>query len=234
MQEYYEVRRYQLRNGPQGLRLDDFFRAALIPGLNLRGIRPVGVFHSLIGDLHPAAYLVTRYASLEVLLGTRSWLAADPDVARIGDAFLGAPATDPAFLGYETSLLMALAEMPVLEVPPAATEGRPRIYELRRYESHSDRALRKKLEMFNAAELSIFRRTGLTPVLFGETLIGPRMPSLTYLLVFDDLADRERSWAAFREDPEWKRLWATPGYTDPEIVSNIQSVLLKPAPYSQL
>jgi hypothetical protein len=234
VQDYYEIRRYQLRNGSQGKRFDDFFREVLIPNLNLRGIQPVGAFGSFIGDLHPAVYLVTRYASLEVLLATRAWMAADPELTRAGEAFLGAPATDPAFLGYETSLLLALTEMPVLEVPPAALENRPRIYELRRYESHSDQALRKKIEMFNVAEISIFRRTGLTPVFFGETLIGPRMPNLTYLLVFDDLAARERNWAAFRDDPEWKRLWATPGFTDSEIVSNIQSVLLKPAPYSQL
>ena len=59
------------------------------------------------------------------------------------------------------------------------------------------------------------------------------MPNLTYLLTFDDMAARERSWATFRTDPEWKALWATPGLTDAEIVSNVTSVLLRPAPYSR-
>jgi hypothetical protein len=71
-------------------------------------------------------------------------------------------------------------------------------------------------------------------VFFGETLIGARQPNLTYLLTFESVAARERSWAAFREDPEWRQLWSTPGLTDPEIVSNVTSILLRPAPYSQI
>jgi hypothetical protein len=90
------------------------------------------------------------------------------------------------------------------------------------------------MEMFNSAEIAIFRRTGLRPVFFGETMVGSDMPSLTYLLVFADMEERARSWAAFVADPEWKKLAATPGYTDPEIVSNITNVILSPAPYSQI
>ena len=43
--------------------------------------------------------------------------------------------------------------------------------------------------MFNEAEIGIFTRTGLAPVFFGDTLIGHRMPSLTYMLTFEDVAD---------------------------------------------
>jgi len=55
---------------------------------------------------------------------------------------------------------------------------------------------------------------GLAWMFFGETLIGTKMPNLTYLLVFDDMAAREKNWATFRADPEWKKLSVTPGYTD--------------------
>ena len=33
---------------------------------------------------------------------------------------------------------------------------------------------------------------------------------------------------------EWKKLSATPGFTDPEIVSNISNVYLRPTAYSQI
>ena len=69
---------------------------------------------------------------------------------------------------------------------------------------------------------------------FSRTLVGPRMPSLVYMLVYDDMAAREKNWAVFRNDPEWKKLSATPGFTDPEIVSNITSIYLRPAAYSQI
>ena len=69
---------------------------------------------------------------------------------------------------------------------------------------------------------------------FGETLIGSKMPNLTYMLVFENMAAREKNWAAFVSDPEWKKLSTTPGYTDAEIVSNISNVFLRPTAYSQI
>jgi len=38
--------------------------------------------------------------------------------------------------------------------------------------------------------IAIFRRAGLQPVFFGETLIGAKMPNLTYMLVFENMAAR--------------------------------------------
>jgi hypothetical protein len=60
------------------------------------------------------------------------------------------------------------------------------------------------------------------------------MPSLVYMLVHENMAGRENSWRAFSSDPEWKKLSSTPGYTDPEIVSNITTVYLRPTAYSQI
>ena len=131
-------------------------------------------------------------------------------------------------------MLAAFTGMPKLEVPPATVERAPRILELRIYESHSKKANLTKIKMFNEGEIAIFRRTGLRPVFFGETLIGSRLPNLTYMLTFDSIEQRDRNWSAFVADPEWKKLSATPGYTDAETVSNISNVLLSPAPYSQI
>ena len=60
------------------------------------------------------------------------------------------------------------------------------------------------------------------------------MPNITYMLVHEDMAGREKSWNDFRNDPEWKKVSATPGYSDAEIVSNITTVFLRPAAYSQI
>src|SRR5207245_4478188 len=121
-----------------------------------------------------------------------------------------------------------------VEVPARTVEKKSRVFELRTYESHSKKANRKKIEMFNTAEIAIFRRTGLTPVFFGETLIGTKLPNLTYLLVFESMADHDKNWGAFASDPEWKKLSSTPGCTDPEIVTNISNVFLRPAASSYI
>ncbi|PYV16202.1 MAG: NIPSNAP family containing protein, partial [Acidobacteria bacterium] len=84
------------------------------------------------------------------------------------------------------------------------------------------------------SEIAIFRRTGLQPIFFGDTLIGTRQPQLTYMLVFESPEARERNWGQFIADPEWKKLSTTPGYTDAETVTSITNVLLRPAAYSQI
>ena len=53
--------------------------------------------------------------------------------------------------------------------------------------------------MFNKGELAIFRRVGLTPVFFGETVVGGAKPTLTYLLVFPDDEGRKAAWNRFRD-----------------------------------
>src|SRR6185369_759661 len=114
----------------------------------------------------------------------------------------------------ESTLLRSIEAMPTLEPSTAVGSTTPRIYELRTYESHNDRAALNKLRMFNAGEVPIFRRAGLTPVFFGETLIGAGLPSLTYMLTFPDMPSRDSAWAAFGKDPEWKKLSGDPQYKD--------------------
>jgi hypothetical protein len=232
--EYYELRKYQLRRGPQQQTIDDFFRAAAIPASNRLGIKPVGVFNTAIGPGSPTLYVLAPHSSIESVVTSNDRMAADPEYLKAGAAFINATPTEPAYVRVESFLLAAFAGMPKLEVPPGTAEGRPRIFELRTYESHSKKANRTKMEMFNSIEIAIFRRTGLRPVFFGETMVGAGLPSLTYMLAFADMEERTRAWAAFVADPGWKKLSATPGYTDPEIVSNITNVILFPTAYSQI
>jgi hypothetical protein len=232
--EFYELRLYHLRRGPQQKLFDDFYREAALPAMNRAGIGPVGVFHVMTGPDNPTAYALLPYKSAEAFVTAGQRLRTDPDYLKAGAAFINAPATDPAYVRVESSFMAAFDGMPKLEVPAGAVGNQPRLFELRTYESHSKKASLKKIEMFNVGEIAIFRRAGLTPVFFGETLIGAKLPNLTYLLVYESLPAKDKSWAAFGSDPEWKKLSTTPGYTDPEIVSNISNVMLRPAPYSQI
>jgi hypothetical protein len=134
-------------------------------------------------------------------------------------------------LRIESSLLAAIAGMPRLEKPDAS---KPRLLNLRIYESHNERAAAKKVEMFEKGELAIFRRVGLTPVFFASAVVGAAMPNLTYLLTFPDEAGRKAAWDAFRADDAWLKLKAIPAYADKEIVSRITNKILTPTPYSEI
>lgn len=228
--EVYELGRYQFRNGPGPKMVHDYFRKAAIPALNRAGVSPVGVFNGMVGPENPSTWVLIPFPSLTAISGIVKKLNADQEFQSNAAEYLNATAAHPAYLRYETFLLEAFETVPKIETPPK----KRRIFELRTYENPSAKANETKLKMFNTAEISIFRRTGLTPVFFGNALVGSRMPHLTYMLVFDSLADREEKWKAFGSDPAWHKLSTTPGYTDAEIITNISNIFLSPAEYSQI
>ena len=234
--EYYELRRYQLRRGPaQGI-VDTYLKTAALPAWQRAGVGPIGVFSVMIGPESPTVYVLLVHKSLDAFASLPERLAADAEHEKAGAAYLNAEATVPTFVRIDASLMRPFDGMAKLELPFGGGEParRPRIFELRTYESHSEKAAKKKIEMFNRGEIAIFRRAGLTPVFFGETLAGANLPNLTYMLVYEDMAAHDKQWSAFSADPEWKKLSTTPGYTDPEIVSNISNTYLRPAAYSQI
>ena len=232
--EFYELRMYHLRRGPKQKLFDDFYKQAAIPAMNRAGISPVGVFSVAAGPDSPTMYVLIPYKSAEAFVTANDHVRSDPDYQKLGAEFINCPATDPSYVRVESSFMAAIEGVPKIEVPAGAAENKPRVFELRTYESHSKKANKKKIEMFNTGELPIFRRAGLQPVFFGETLIGSKMPNLTYMLVFDDMTAHDKQWASFVSDPEWKKLSHTPGYTDGEIVCNISNVFLRPTAYSQI
>jgi hypothetical protein len=223
--QYIELNFHRLRNGTQMTRLNDFLSKVYLPLCAKTGAGPVGFFTNVIGPDSPSLLVVTGYLSLAQMEVLREKLEAEQKAA---------PATDPPYVRRETWLLRGIRSVQRIE-PPPVQEGRPpRLFELRIYESHDERANREKIAMFDQAETAIFRRCGLLPVFFGQALFGSRLPNLTYMVAYDDMAAREKAWAAFREDPEWRKISRKPGWTDPEIVTNISNSLVRPTPYSAI
>ena len=231
--QYYELRKYHLLNTAHQETLNRFLEDAAIPALNRLGINSVGVFRVKYGQTQPTLYVLLAHPSLESVVTLSSRLADDDAFLDDGASFLEASLSDPAFVRMESELKQAFEGMPQLEVPAQAGENGSRIFELRTYESPSPVAARKKIEMFNeGGEIDIFRKTGLTPVFFSKTLIGENLPNLTYMLVFEDLQQRDAHWEQFAGDPEWEALSQDAYYAD--TVSNISDLILEPLPYSQL
>jgi hypothetical protein len=232
--EYYELRRYQLESGPQQKLTNDYVANALIPGLNRLGMKPVGAFQLEIGVNTPALYVLIPSTSLETLAQSEFRLAHDSEYVQAGDAFLKAPATQPAYIRVESSLLIAFEGHPQLTPPPPTAQNGARVFQLRTYESPSHADHRIKVEMFHSGEFGVFQRAGFWQVFYGDTLIGSRLPNLTYMLSFPDIGEMNSKWKAFSSDPEWKKLQSSPKFNFEQIVSNITNLILQPAPYSQI
>jgi len=231
--EYYELRRYHLLT-PQRKLADDYFRGALVPGLNRLGISPVGVSNVSIGVEGPSMYVLTPGASVETLVTADVRLSQDAEYMKAASDFLNAPAKSPAFVRMESSLMIALAGAPKLTVPAATAQRSPRLFELRTYESSTDQDHKAKVAQVNEGEIPIFLKAGFWPAFFGDTLVGARMPNLTYMIGFANLAERDKAWDAFRSAPETKVLFGQPKYTFEDLVSNVDNAVLTPAAYSQI
>jgi hypothetical protein len=228
--EYYQLRKYTLRSGPQGKLSDQFFGEALIPALNRLGLSPIGAFKVEFGPQTPTTYLLIPGTNLETLVDVDLLLAKDAAFLKAGEAFWSAPAKEPPFERIESTLLKSFEGYPKL-TPPA--KGK-RIFQLRTYESPTPADHIRKVEMFHGGEFDIFHKSGCGNVFFSDAMIGPNLPKLTYMLSFPDIDALNAGWDKFRSDPDWKKLSADPRYSFEAIVSNIDSLILNPAPYSQI
>ena len=204
---------------------------AAIPALNRLGIKNVGVFTELKPEGQTKLYVFIPFSNMAAFIKMTDNLDKDAAYQQQGSAYLNAPATEPAYERVESSLFKAFAHMPNMALPGTS----PRIFELRQYQSASESAGKKKIEMFNdEGEINIFKRLGFKPVFFGETVIGSLRPNLTYMVTFDDLAAKDAHWKSFVADAEWKKISVVPGYEDAKLVSKITSTMIVPTSYSQI
>lgn len=228
-----ELRRYRLRNGPMAARFGAYAKDALVPALGRAGIAPVGAWNVALGSDSPTLHLLVPHRDAASLATLDTRVTQDPEYRRAAASLLALPPSDPPFVRCDSSLVATVPTLPGVQKPSGAAAAASRVFELRTYRSPSEAAGLRKIEMFEAGgELAIFARLGLATVFFGRDLVGAGLPSLTYMLVFADVAAREKAWAAFREDAEWVKLRDQPVYAD--IVSGIDMALLRPTEYSQL
>jgi hypothetical protein len=224
---------YHMLPGNKKRILNDFLAQAVIPACERIGLGPVGVFEPVHGAESLSLFVLYPFQSFDSFSASTAKIQADPEFQKASESFYKMPISDPPYMRMESSLMLAFEQMPKLEAPALAAEKKSRIFEMRIYESHNGMMAKKKVEMFNeGGEIAVFRKCGLQPVFFGETLVGPRMPNLTYMVVFPDWATREKSWETFRNHPDWKKLSADPKYAD--TVSNITDLILRPTAYSRV
>ena len=245
----YELRTYELRNDLDVARAHAFVERALIPALRRAGAGPVGAFAPDTGLPTASLVLLVPFASMADAGAASERLAADAAYREASDAWErggggaagggspngGSPNAAPVglpYVRYDVALYRAFAGHPQLEVPPAAAGRAGRVFELRTYEAPSEAGLRNKVAMFDQEEIKVFRDSGFAPVFFGEAVAGARLPHLTYLVGFDDMAARTAAWGRFVASPDWQRIRGRPGWTDPEAVSNIRSAFLRPLGFS--
>jgi len=233
--QFYEIRSYVLGEKGDEAAVDAYVGDALLPALARLNVGPVGAFSPTDADETGAntVFLVIPFDNLEQIATVREALAADVKYQSDAKEYLDRAHTDPPFARIRSELLSSMECWPeITDVKKEVLQDADRVYELRLYESANERIGDVKVEMFNNGEVPIFLDCGITPVFVGQCLVGPQMPSLTYLTMYPNDAERLKSWDAFRVHPDWKVLSAKKKYAG--TVSRIDKFVLAAKSYSQM
>lgn len=240
--EYYELRSYRLQAGGSRAPLEGYLEKALLPALSQRGVKNVGVFTEVdvdkkAGTSAPKAdtpvWVLIPHGTLDSFVSVSSEINQDQAVQKAGAGYLEVPKASPAFDRIDSWLLLAFAGMPQMQVPAFSKSRAPgRVFEMRDYESHSERAALSKMAMFNNGEIEVMKDLGISPVFYGQALSGPNLPHLRYMTSGSDLAAHLANWKKFGSDPRWIKLKDDPQYANN--TSKNTARFLVPTAYSSI
>ncbi len=229
-----ELRTYTLVDTAAEEKLDAYLEQALLPALARQGLGPFGVFDQADRSAEGAieVMLLVSGSSVEAVTSAAAKLVLDEEYLAAGKDYLSTPADQPLLKRIRSELLLSFNCWPKVVVPKQKTADKARLFELRTYESSTEKIGQLKVEMFNSGEVPIFLDCGIAPVFMGHALIGDMMPNLTYLTVYDDAAALEVAWGNFFKHPDWQVLKEVKKYKG--TVSKIHKSIWTPKSYSGL
>lgn len=232
-QEFYQIRIFHFKDSVQEKILDNYFQNALLPALHKAGFDKIGAFKAIANDTaaDKQFYIFITGKSVEQLLNAWQQLDKDATYQIAAADFINVGYKNPGFTRIESILLKAFPLAPKMQLPGLKGNLNDRVYELRSYESVSEKIFKNKVQMFNqGGEITLFKRLDFNATFYSEVISGSHMPNLMYMTSFENKAARDEHWKTFGSDPEWKKLSAMPEYQNN--VSHIDIVFLRPVAYS--
>ncbi|MGZ8559268.1 MAG: NIPSNAP family protein [Chitinophagaceae bacterium] len=231
--EFYQITVYHFINTEQEKTIDDYLQNAMIPALHRMGLAKIGVFKPLSNDTaaDKRLYVLVPIQSLDMAIKIPAKLRADKLYQTAGEAYINAVYTAPPYTRMENILLQAFSMATRMQLPALKGDKKNRVYEMRSYESATEKIYRNKVQMFNQGdEIGLFKRLNFNAVFYAEVVAGSRMPNLMYMTTFENMEERNKHWKAFGDDPVWKKLSAMPEYQ--HNVSRNETILMYPTDYS--
>lgn len=230
---FYLLREYDMSVVRNVVLMDDYLRDAFIPAIKRLGLGPVGVFSGWFGEQSLGGrYVILGGADLALLADLDHHLLADADYAAKAEAFLAAPVGQPPFTRMKSSLIRAMPGLARLSTPPEFAGLPGRLVELRTYEQPTWASHLRKVDMFSEGEARLLDESGLRGIMYGSNIVGDRLPHLTYMWIFRDLAERQAAEAAFFAKPSTPAFFGLPRYAG--LPSAISNHILRPTPYSDI
>lgn len=199
---HYTIESFLMKNGGQTARLHEFLSKGYLTAARKAHTGPKMFLDALVAPHMPQTMAILGFQSAAEALDLRRKLHAQPGY----DEALAKWEADPEQPYEKASLTLLEAADYSPEITESPADAPPRVFELRVYHSQTWRQLKALHERFSGPETRIFHRCGIHPVFYATTVYGANMPNLTYLMPFENLAAREKAWAAFSADAEWQKV----------------------------
>ena len=231
--EFYQLKIYTFDTEEQVAVTDQYLKEAYIPAVKKLGIESVGVFKQRLTEVDTLlkTFVLIPFNSMDKFLKIEGALEKDQAYQSAGSAYINATYDQAPYQRFESIIIKAFEKMPMMQASAIEGERSDRIYELRSYESATEKIYKNKVDMFNAGgEVKLFDRLGFNAVFYGEVISGAKMPNLMYMTTFSNQVKRDSLWKEFSNAPEWQVLKAKPNYQNN--VSHIDKMFLYPTAYS--
>ena len=231
--EFYQITIYHFSNTAQQTVIEQYLKDAYLPALHRQQVKNIGIFTLIANDTatDKRIYVIVPLKSLEQVTQVTSKLDSDNEYQASGKAYIDATYKNPPYNRKENILAQAFPLAPFLNLPTLTGPRDARVYELRSYESATEKIFANKVHMFNeGGEVALFKQLNFNAVFYSSVIAGCNMPNLMYMTSFENMADRDTHWKSFGAAPEWKKISALPEYQNN--VSKNTSFFLRTTAYS--
>jgi hypothetical protein len=227
---YYQLKIYHFKDKAQEQATDAYLKDYYLPQLHKIGMANIGVFKPADTDTARRTYVFIPFKNWKQLEGFERKVIDAGEGAATAKDYLDAGYKSAPYTRLETIVLTAFATRLFPVAPKLTGDRAARIYELRSYESPTEKYHINKVKMFNSGETDLFDKIGANAVFYGSVVAGSHMPNLMYLTCYENMSERDKHWKAFFDAPEWKALIADEQYKNN--VSRNDTVFLHPTEYS--
>jgi hypothetical protein len=129
-----------------------------------------------------------------------------------------------------TAAVLGVAPRAGAEEKPAEKKVDTRVFELRIYTAEAGKMDALKAR-FRDHTVKLFEKHGMTNVGYWTELTPKGEEKLYYVLAYPSKEAADKSWAAFRADPDWIKA-KNASEKDGPLVKKVESVYLKPTDFS--
>lgn len=226
----YELRHYDTQSARGLDALTQRFSRHTLRIWDRFGIEPVGFWSVIAGMPSPRLTYLLAWRDLAQRQTVWDKFTSDPEWKEVRATsekeFGGSPVRT-----VTNSILQATpySRLPRKDNQPSRLTGG--VFELRTYCFEEGAKLQEASAWFGSQGIAHQEKHGLYAMGYWTTYIGIA-PRLTYMLVFENLAHRERAWASFYTDPDWPTLQDGLYPDGKPLVAQIDTALMRGTQFS--